>query len=107
MEYTFTFLAYFGNGLVLISPLIVFLLFLIAGLATLAGKLEKWSLFDSIYWGFVTALTVGYGDIKPGHRLAKSIAILIAMTGIIMTGILVALSVEAATRAFGDHLPRF
>ncbi|MBA4502708.1 potassium channel family protein [Marinobacterium marinum] len=105
MEYTFTFLANFSNGLALISPLILFLLMVIAGLATLVGKLEQWSLLDALYWGFITALTVGYGDMKPTRKPAKLLAILIAMHGIIMTGIIGALSVEATIRAFGNHFP--
>ena len=88
----------------LISPLILFMVLLIIFLSLIVRKIEKWSYFDALYWGFITALTVGYGDIKPTKRLSRICSIFIAITGIVMCGILVALSVEAASRTYQEYL---
>ena len=33
------------------------------------GFLERWSVSEMIYFTFVTALTIGYGDLAPKHTL--------------------------------------
>ena len=66
------------------------------------GARESWSRFDSFYWSFITATTVGYGDIRPLHKLSKTISVLIALTGMIFTGIIVALAINAASISFSD-----
>ena len=68
-------------------------------LGQLVGKIEGWSHFDSFYWSFITATTVGYGDIRPIKRGSKLIAVLIAILGLLLTGFLIALAVRAATVA--------
>lgn len=104
MNFTITFITIFSKGLVLIAPLILFMLLIIVGLSLIVRKIEKWKYFEAIYWGFITALTVGYGDIKPSKNSSRICSVFIALTGIIMCGILVALSVEAATRTYREYL---
>ena len=55
---------------------------------------------DGFYWAFVTATTVGYGDLRPTNRKPRIIAILIAVLGLLSTGIIIALGVLAATKAW-------
>lgn len=100
---TITFLKEFGVGLWLSLPLLLSLGAAIALLGQVAGKKEGWSRFDSFYWSFVTATTVGYGDIRPVNRASKVIAIIIALIGLTMTGILIAAAVHAATLALAVH----
>ena len=100
---TITFLKEFGFALWLCSPLLLTLAVVIAVLGRVVGKKEGWSQFDSLYWSFVTATTVGYGDIRPVRRVSKVIAIVIALIGLTMTGILVAVAVHAATFALAAH----
>ena len=66
----------------------------------IVGRLESWDRLDAIYWGFITATTVGYGDIRPRGRLSKALSVLIALIGMIFTGIMVALAVNAVTESF-------
>jgi voltage-gated potassium channel len=100
---TITFLKQFGIGLGLCLPLLLSLAAAIAALGLVAGKKEGWSRFDSFYWSFVTATTVGYGDFRPIHRVSRVIAIMIALLGLTMTGILIAAAVHAASLALAAH----
>ena len=72
-------------------------------LGQVAGKTEGWSHFDSFYWSFVTATTVGYGALRPAKRTSRVIAILIALLGLTLTGILIAVGVHAASLALAAH----
>ena len=56
-----------------------------------------------IYYSFVTLTTMGYGDITPVHPLARSLAILEALTGQLYLAILVArlVSLELHSREGG------
>jgi voltage-gated potassium channel len=97
---TTVFLLKFGTLVLTFSPLIVFLIAVISTLAILIGKKENWSVTDSLYFGFITASTVGYGDFRPSSRRGKWLAIIIAVFGLILTGIVVALAVESASQAY-------
>lgn len=48
---------------------------------------------DYIYFGFVTLTTLGYGDVTPVSHMARSITILIAITGQLYMTILIAMLV--------------
>lgn len=100
---TITFLKEFLFGLWLTSPLVLTLAAGITILGQIAGRREGWSRFDSFYWSFVTATTVGYGDIRPGRTGSRIIAIVIALMGLTLTGILIAVGVHAATLALATH----
>jgi voltage-gated potassium channel len=69
----------------------------------IVGLRESWGRFDAVYWAFITATTVGYGDIRPIEPVSKTLSILIALVGMTFTGILVALAVYAATTAMGQQ----
>lgn len=47
---------------------------------------EGMSFFDGIWWSFVTATTVGYGDISPATPAGRVIAALLMITGIGLIG---------------------
>ena len=100
MEFTFKFVQLFVYGLELAAPLLLSLAVLIALLGQVVGARESWNRFDSLYWSFITATTVGYGDIRPLRKLSKILAVLIAFVGLIFTGIIVALAINAASIAF-------
>ncbi len=100
---TITFLREFGLGLWLSLPFSFSLATIIAVLGLLVGRKEGWSRFDSVYWSFITGTTVGYGDIRPMKRASRIIAIVVALLGLTLTGILIAVAVHAATLALAAH----
>lgn len=82
--------------------MLLVLLVVIVTLAIVIGRTEGWTLADSVYYGFVTATTVGYGDFRPRRLSSKALAIVIAFVGLIQIGIVVALAVQAITETY-DH----
>lgn len=58
--------------------------------------------FDLYYYSFVTLTTVGYGDIMPLHPIARSLAMLEALTGQLFPAILIArlVSMELVARSW-------
>ncbi len=103
MEFTFTFVEIFTIAIYLLSPLLFFLICMIALLGYTVGRIENWSTLDSLYYAFITATTVGYGDFHPLNSKSKSIAIFIALIGLLCTGIIVAIGLKAAEIAFTNH----
>ena len=96
---TIKFLKEFATGLWLTAPLLLTLAGAITLVGQFVGRKEGWSRFDSFYWSFVTATTVGYGDIRPTRRGSKLLAIAIALLGLLFTGILIAIAVSAGSEA--------
>jgi len=44
---------------------------------------------DFMYFSFVTLMTVGYGDMSPVHPIARSLAIIEAMLGVVFMAVLI------------------
>jgi voltage-gated potassium channel len=80
-------------------PLLFTLLAVITVLGQWVGRIEAWSRLDSLYWSLVTATTLGYGDLRPSRAKSKVIAILIVFLGLILTGIVIAVAVQATSLA--------
>jgi hypothetical protein len=76
-----TFLKEFGLGLWLSLPLSLSLATTGAVLGLGVDRKEGWSRFDSVYWWFITATTVGFGDLRPGKSASKIIAVVMALLG--------------------------
>ena len=102
MDFTVEFLQMFFLALWYVAPLIGLLVAVIVILGRLTGIREGWSRADSLYYAFITATTVGYGDFCPRKRLSKVSAVAISFVEIVLTGIIVAIALQAALHAFRD-----
>jgi len=71
-------------------------------LGIIAGHFEHWPLGDAVYFTFVTGLTIGYGDVVPSHLLARLLALMIGLIGILLTGLVAAVGVRALQHAQED-----
>jgi len=89
------FLVHLLGGLKVVWPILAGLLGLMVALGCVIALIEGWSLPEGIYFAFVSGLTIGYGDLAPKAALARSLAIAIGFTGIILTGIVAAVAVQA------------
>jgi voltage-gated potassium channel len=102
MEFSLSFLRVFFSDLLHASPIVGFLLLLVAFIGLLIGRLERWSASDALYHAFINATTVGYGDFRPSKHVSKALAILLALIGLILTGMIVAIALHAADFAFAQ-----
>jgi voltage-gated potassium channel Kch len=75
---------------------------LILGIAVVIRHLEKMPFGESLYFSFITGLTIGYGDIVVKTPLARLLAVLLGLIGIIFTGIMVAAALRAVERSLED-----
>lgn len=85
-------------GLRVVWPVLSALLAVVVGLGLLAGLIEGWSVADSIYFAFISGLTIGYGDLAPKTLVARALAIVIGVCGVLLTGLVAAVAVKALSR---------
>lgn len=75
-------------------------LILVGGLSVAA--IENIALGDSVYFAFITGLTVGYGDIVAHTGFGRVVSILLGFIGIIFTGLVVAGATVALQKAWHE-----
>ncbi|MCA0418708.1 MAG: potassium channel family protein [Proteobacteria bacterium] len=89
----------FGRSLVqqlhVIWPIASGIIVIMIGFGLVIGLIEEWRLGEALYFTFVTGLTIGYGDLVPRHMPSRVLAIVIGFTGIVLTGLIAAVSVQA------------
>ncbi len=102
MELLLDFLKTYLSGLLHLWPFIMLLVGGIAAIGLQIGKLERWTPSNALYFAFITATTVGYGDIHPTRQRSKWLAITIALIGVLLTGLIVAIGLEAVSYAFRE-----
>lgn len=100
MRFLLVFLKYYSIGLYFLSPILLAMVLAILVLGFIIGRKENWSRSDTVYYAFITATTVGYGDFHPVHARSKYLAVMIALLGLLMTGLLVAIGLEAVSQSF-------
>ena len=84
-------------GLRVVWPILSILLGLIVALGLVVGWREGWPVEDSVYFAFVSGLTIGYGDLAPKFLLTRALSIAIGLCGILLTALLAAVAVKALT----------
>ena len=85
--------------------LLVLFLVLIAS-ALLIAEIDDIPISDALYFTFITALTVGFGDITPTTGLTRAIAVLIGFVGVVLVGLIVAISTRALKLAVDEEQQR-
>ena len=85
-----------------LRTLYLMLLALIMAGAVAIAATEKVSFGKAVYFSFITGLTVGYGDIVPATAIGRIISVLLAVVGILFTGLVVAASVQAVRYAWEE-----
>ena len=93
------FVAGLGTGLRVVWPIVSVLLGLIVALGLVIGVMEGWSVHESIYFAFVSGLTIGYGDLAPKSLVTRVLAIVIGICGVLLTAVVAAVAVKALTMA--------
>jgi hypothetical protein len=93
-----SFLQGLGFGLRVVWPILSALLTLMIALGVLIGRREGWSLQESLYFAFVTGLTIGYGDLAPKLLLTRILAIVLGACGVMLTALVAAVAVKALTQ---------
>jgi voltage-gated potassium channel len=101
MRTSIRFLKVFFKTMGALSPIWVFLVSVIFVIGLFIARLEKIPAVDGMYFAWVTAFTVGYGDIVPGRPLTRMLSLAIALNGMIFTGLWVAVAVNSVKVALG------
>jgi len=84
-------------------PILSGVLFAMVGPGLLIGRIEGWRVDDALYFSFVTGLTFGCGDLTPRHVVSRLLAVLIGFAGIVLTGLVAAISVQALRATADDR----
>jgi uncharacterized membrane protein len=85
--------------------ILVLIALIVAGAAALT-LVEKMPFADTLYFAFVTGLTIGYGDIVMQTPVGRLVAILIGLVGILFTGLMVAVAVHAVRESMTESQKR-
>jgi len=83
------------HQLQIISPILWGIILVMVVIGLLIGHIEGWKVRDALYFTFVTGLTIGYGDLTPRHVVSRCLAVVIGFSGIVLTGLVAAVSVRA------------
>ena len=78
------------------APIWVGISILITLLGLIIAELEGLTFGNGLYFAWVTGTTVGYGDLTPTLVITRVLAIIVAIFGIVFTGIIVSLALSAA-----------
>ena len=81
--------------LYIVRGVLLGLLVVLVVCAFIIAELENLPLADALYFTFITALTVGYGDIAPTTGIGRIASILVGADGLIIFGLIVAVSNRA------------
>jgi len=92
-----TFVEGLSRWLAVVWPILSGLLATIVVLGVIAGLYEGWSLQESVYFSFITGLTIGYGDFAPKTLFGRVLSVFIGGCGFLVTALVAAVAVKALT----------
>ena len=97
-----TFVNGLAFGLRVVWPVVSVLIGTIAGLGLVVGVIEGWPVKDSLYFAFISGLTIGYGDLAPQSFAGRTLAIAIGICGVLLTALVAAIAVRAMLAVSAD-----
>lgn len=93
----------FFNALIeqigVVWPILSGIIAVMVGCGLAIWRIEDWGMGEALYFTFVTGLTIGYGDFTPKHFSARVLALVIGFAGIVLTGLIAAVTVKALNAA--------
>jgi voltage-gated potassium channel len=104
MKFTKDFLIIFWYMLIHLLPIWGFLSVVITLFGVVLAKLEGLAIGTGIYFAWITATTVGYGDVRPERGISQFLCVLLAIIGIINTGIILSIALNASRKAMERNL---
>ena len=102
----FSFIRYFAQYVWFIRHVLNTILVLVIAGALVISWAEAMQFGNAIYFAFITAFTIGYGDITPVSTVARVVSIFIGLVGIIFSGLVVAISTKALSSAVDEFKQR-
>jgi hypothetical protein len=84
------------------KAVILALIALVVAGAAAVSLVEKMPFADTLYFAFVTGMTIGYGDIVVKTPVGRVVALLIGFIGILFTGLMVAVLVYAVRESLEE-----
>jgi hypothetical protein len=97
-----SFIRYFLVAVWHVKSVTLALVALVVAGAGVITHVEKMPFADTLYFAFVTGLTIGYGDIVVETPYGRLIALLIGFIGILFTGLMVAALVYAVRESLKE-----
>jgi hypothetical protein len=88
----------------IVWPILSGILIVMIGAGLLIGYIEEWRVGDALYFTFVTGLTIGYGDFTPKHMISRLLAVGVGFTGVVLTGLVAAVIVQALRETTRDGM---
>jgi voltage-gated potassium channel len=78
-----------------LSGVLVISIVVIVAAAFVIARFDRIPLGEAMYLAFITAFTVGFGDLTPRSSGARVACVVLAFLGLILVGVLVAVAVHA------------
>ena len=88
-----------------LSGALAALALVIVACGVVMARADGLSLEEGVYLAFITAFTVGFGDITPKSRTTRVVSVVLAFIGLVLVGIVVAVAVHALDVAIETHRP--
>ncbi len=94
-----TFFGIFLRIIYVLRKIVATLFVFIIAMGFVLSFVEKLGIWNALYFAFVSSFTLGYGDIVPHTAIGRFICVIVLpITGMLLTGIMVAAAINAIDR---------